>query len=155
MTTNASVNRRSLLRLGLDGLLAAGSLLLLSAGVLRSTYPRITPGGRSKTKIGELRDFAPGTAKYFEEGRFFVFGDEAGLWAISALCTHLGCVVKQSTDGFSCPCHGSEFDAMGEVIRGPAPKGLAWLAVEPQPNGQLVVNSTRTVRAGVKVERKA
>lgn len=130
-----------------------GSLVLLGAGVLRATYPRVFPGGRRRVKIGPPTEFAPGTSTYFDDGRFFVFADEEGIWAISAICTHLGCIVRPSRDGFVCPCHGSRFDAAGAVTKGPAPKGLVWLAVEPQPDGGLAVNAAKAVNAGDKVER--
>ena len=42
-------------------------------------------------------------------------------------CTHLGCVPISSSgtfEGWSCPCHGSQFDAVGRVRRGPAPTNL-------------------------------
>lgn len=44
-----------------------------------------------------------------------------------AYCTHLGCIpVGQSGDydGWSCPCHGSQFDTSGRIRRGPAPTNL-------------------------------
>lgn len=45
--------------------------------------------------------------------------------AISAICTHQGCVVSEfdGTD-FVCPCHGSKFDLNGNVVQGPAPSNL-------------------------------
>lgn len=44
---------------------------------------------------------------------------------ISAVCTHQGCIVAPSGDGFRCPCHGSTFDAEGRETGGPAPLPLA------------------------------
>lgn len=150
-----TVDRRSLLAIGLDGALAGAALLMLGAGLLRMSYPRLFPGGSRKTKIGALGQYGPGTAKYFEEGRFYVFGDEDGVHAISAVCTHLGCIVTQDEGGFVCPCHGSSFDGSGEVARGPAPKGLPWLAIERLPGGRLAVDTTRNVEVGTKLERRA
>lgn len=48
-------------------------------------------------------------------------------YGINAVCTHLGCVVpwNASEDKFICPCHGSQYDATGKVVRGPAPLSLA------------------------------
>ena len=48
-------------------------------------------------------------------------------FAINAVCTHLGCVVpwNRAAGKFMCPCHGSQYDADGKVIRGPAPLSLA------------------------------
>lgn len=46
--------------------------------------------------------------------------------AISATCTHLGCIVTwdEKQQIFKCPCHNSKFDSQGRVISGPAPKPL-------------------------------
>jgi cytochrome b6-f complex iron-sulfur subunit len=57
-----------------------------------------------------------------------VTGDQAlETYGINAICTHLGCVVPWNTaeNKFMCPCHGSQYDATGKVVRGPAPKSLA------------------------------
>lgn len=47
-------------------------------------------------------------------------------WLITiAHCTHLGCVpIDGSTENWACPCHGSQFDVSGRVVKGPAPKNL-------------------------------
>lgn len=48
-------------------------------------------------------------------------------FAINAVCTHLGCVVpwNLAQQKYMCPCHGSQYNAEGKVIRGPAPLSLA------------------------------
>jgi cytochrome b6-f complex iron-sulfur subunit len=48
-------------------------------------------------------------------------------YGINAICTHLGCVVPWNTaeNKFMCPCHGSQYDNTGKVVRGPAPLSLA------------------------------
>lgn len=48
-------------------------------------------------------------------------------FGINAVCTHLGCVVpwNASENKFKCPCHGSQYDSNGKVVRGPAPLSLA------------------------------
>lgn len=48
-------------------------------------------------------------------------------YAINAVCTHLGCIVpwNEAANKYMCPCHGSQYDQTGKVIRGPAPKSLA------------------------------
>lgn len=48
-------------------------------------------------------------------------------FGLNAICTHLGCVVpwKASADRFVCPCHGSQYNNEGKVVRGPAPRSLA------------------------------
>ena len=60
-------------------------------------------------------------------------GDIAN-YGINAVCTHLGCVVpwNNSENKFMCPCHGSQYDETGKVVRGPAPLSLALATAEVQ-----------------------
>jgi len=53
-------------------------------------------------------------------------------FAINAVCTHLGCVVpwNRAANKYMCPCHGSQYDPNGKVIRGPAPLSLALAHLE-------------------------
>lgn len=48
-------------------------------------------------------------------------------YGINAVCTHLGCVVpwNAAENKFMCPCHGSQYNFQGKVVRGPAPLSLA------------------------------
>jgi cytochrome b6-f complex iron-sulfur subunit len=48
-------------------------------------------------------------------------------YGINAVCTHLGCVVpwNAAENKFMCPCHGSQYNNEGKVVRGPAPLSLA------------------------------
>ncbi|KAJ8422408.1 hypothetical protein Cgig2_013228 [Carnegiea gigantea] len=48
-------------------------------------------------------------------------------YGINAVCTHLGCVVpwNKAENKFICPCHGSQYNSQGKVVRGPAPLSLA------------------------------
>lgn len=57
-----------------------------------------------------------------------VEGDQTiASYGVNAICTHLGCVVPWNTaeNKFMCPCHGSQYDETGKVVRGPAPLSLA------------------------------
>ncbi|GBG91442.1 hypothetical protein CBR_g52397 [Chara braunii] len=55
-----------------------------------------------------------------DQGQIATFG-------INAVCTHLGCVVpwNKAENKFICPCHGSQYNNQGKVVRGPAPLSLA------------------------------
>lgn len=49
---------------------------------------------------------------------------------LSTVCTHAGCAVSSVADGkITCPCHGSVFGLDGAVLKGPATKPLAPVAV--------------------------
>lgn len=76
--------------------------------------------------------------------------DSEGVYAVSLVCTHLGCIVKPAAGGFECPCHGSGFDRLGEVTKGPAPRALPWLKVTRSGN-EFVVDEGTAVPMGTKV----
>ena len=61
----------------------------------------------------------------------WVVRSDEGFRAFSAVCTHLGCVVKwrRGQRQFFCPCHGARFSSDGEVMGGPAPRALPALEV--------------------------
>ena len=43
---------------------------------------------------------------------------------VVGVCTHMGCVPNKEGPGWTCHCHGSQYDDSGRVTRGPAPKNL-------------------------------
>lgn len=51
-------------------------------------------------------------------------------YGINAVCTHLGCVVpwNKAENKFMCPCHGSQYNNQGKVVRGPAPL-VCWMNI--------------------------
>lgn len=63
-------------------------------------------------------------------------GPTLASYGISAKCTHLGCTVEWQSDqqAFVCPCHGSRFDPLGRVRRGPAADPLALVTVATNNN---------------------
>jgi cytochrome b6-f complex iron-sulfur subunit len=63
------------------------------------------------------------------------------LVALSMVCTHWGCDVDwdKSAARFDCPCHGSKFDAMGQVLEGPADEPLATYPVTESDTGVTVL----------------
>lgn len=66
-----------------------------------------------------LPDQTPGIVFALQDG---------SLHALSARCTHAGCIVEwqgDQKDALRCPCHGSRFDASGSPTNGPATKPLA------------------------------
>lgn len=76
-----------------------------------------------------LEDVPRGTGRLVEIGgeRLAVYRDEAGsLTAVSAVCTHMGCLVgwNEAERSWDCPCHGGRFSPQGEVLNGPPLKPL-------------------------------
>jgi cytochrome b6-f complex iron-sulfur subunit len=84
--------------------------------------------------------------KAFPQARVYLCADADGLFVLDAVCTHLGCTTEAASGGFRCPCHGSRYDATGEVIMGPAPRDLAHLHLALR-DGRLWVDRERPVAA--------
>jgi len=126
------------------------SLVTFLVSLLRMPFPSLLPGKSGRFKIGRKHDFPSGAMKYFGDDQVYVFADTEGIYAISAVCTHLGCVVNKEKDGFTCPCHGSRYGPDGRVAKGAAPRDLPWYQISRLPSGQLVVDKNHSVKPGVK-----
>jgi Rieske Fe-S protein len=137
--------------LGLASLWSMGSALFFAlAGMLRLPKAAVVASPSRKFRVTLPESLAPGVA-FSPPGRpVALFRDAQGVWAVSTVCTHLGCIVRSTESGFECPCHGSLFDGLGAVKKGPAPTALPWLSVKLE--GQAcIVDQGQTVPAGTKV----
>jgi Rieske Fe-S protein len=98
----------------------AGDRLTISAAGLAAAQP----GGVLEVKPGsghpDLLLLAPAAGGSLG-------GSLGGSWrAVTAHCTHKGCVVGWNAAGgeWKCPCHGSRYTPDGQVIAGPAERPL-------------------------------
>lgn len=124
--------RRNFLMIMLGGV---GALLAAAAGwpLVRFLMPSGQGGAAGQVAIDRAQ-VAPGTAHLFEyQGRPAVVLQTAPgeFLALSAVCTHLGCIVQWQEEEaqFLCPCHAGRFATDGSVISGPPPKPLETLPV--------------------------
>ena len=79
----------------------------------------------------------PGEGAILRKGeqRVAVYRDQNGkIHALSAACTHLGCVVSWNAaeTSWDCPCHGSRFSVYGQILHGPAAKPLEVIQLDEQ-----------------------
>ena len=131
-------------------------MMVLTGGVVAATCcggcagPSVLDKAPETVDAGPVSEFGnPGTSKKFRDTYgFFVVSDGTKVYAQSAQCTHRGCTVKQVSDGFDCPCHGSKFSPDGSVVEGPATKPLPRLAVETNSAGHLIVHTHKHLGAG-------
>ncbi len=81
-------------------------------------------------------------------GIYVVHGPK-GFYAMSSICTHLGCMTvwRQDSGVIACPCHGSTFRQDGTVIGGPAPRPLPWLKTWLGSDGEIMVDRSTTIAA--------
>ncbi len=122
-------------------------------GAIRLPMPSLFPESNPRIKLGPAGKFRATEVTALPENRLWIFSDAEGLYALSSVCTHLGCVVNRNEDGtYHCPCHGSRFDAQGQVQGGPAPRPLAHLELSLAPDGQLVVDQQKEVEASARLK---
>jgi Rieske Fe-S protein len=84
-------------------------------------------GGAAMGALASTSEIPVGGGKIFDTQVVVVTQPSAGEFkAFSAVCTHMGCIVNQISNGrIDCPCHGSEYSITdGAVLAGPAPKPL-------------------------------
>jgi len=114
-----------LISLGLFGCLAATSY-----PVLRYLLPPEQVEAEPEAlKLGAVKDFPPGSGRIFKFGRrpIILIRDLKGVFhALSAVCTHLDCIVQYSRehDLVWCACHNGKYDLSGRNISGPPPRPL-------------------------------
>ena len=151
MNTNHKTGhtRRDFIR-RLAGWTAASAGILASVSLLRQFVPRLTQY-QKRFKIGRKSNFPINTFTYLADRQLFVYRDHEGVRAVSAVCTHLGCIIEKSEDGFQCPCHGSCYNENGEVLSGAATKDLPWYSLQKDPDGQIVVDQGKLVDSNQKL----
>ena len=123
---------------------AVSAGVLASISLLRQFVPRISRY-QKRFKIGRKNNYPVNTFTYLSDKQLFVYRDHEGIRAVSAVCTHLGCIIEKSDDGFQCPCHGSCYSEEGEVLSGAATKDLPWYELQKDVDGQIVVDQSRLV----------
>ncbi|MFY9821842.1 MAG: ubiquinol-cytochrome c reductase iron-sulfur subunit [Thermoanaerobaculia bacterium] len=126
---------------------AAGSALV----TLQYLDPKVLFEPPTTFRAGTPVDYPEGTVRFHKEQKAYVVGGQGGVYALSAVCTHLGCITRYLSDEgvIACPCHGSRFDLEGNVVHGPAPRPLPWIEVrEDAASGVLIVDTSVVIQHG-------
>ncbi|MDP1830536.1 MAG: Rieske (2Fe-2S) protein [Geothrix sp.] len=137
--------------------LAAGMVVACGGGgTSPAPVPPPPPAGpltTTDTKAALLALPDGTTRDYRNLGRFFLIKDAAGIYAMTAVCTHQGCTVGLPVGTqITCPCHFSQYDLGGANLVGPAVLPLVHFSVtEATPGGLLVVNPAQTVATSVRL----
>jgi len=142
--------RRRFISWGGAVLVGLASLATFLFMLVRMLFPSVRPEMSGRFKIGLRREFPSGTIRFFDKEQVYIFADSDGIHAISAVCTHLGCVVNRDESGFICPCHGSSYDRDGKVLKGAATRNLPWHPISLLPSGHLEVDKKQVVKLGTK-----
>ncbi|MFH0901995.1 MAG: Rieske (2Fe-2S) protein [Pseudomonadota bacterium] len=140
-----SVTRRELLCKGTT-LLVAGCGAAALLGSVRFVASQTALGAGKRFAIGRPADFKMGTLTWLRDEGVFVVRDSAGFGALSSRCTHLGCTVRRTAEGFMCPCHGARYAADGKVVSGPARRGLPWYYLWLEADGRIWIDIAQEVQ---------
>ena len=86
---------------------------------------------------------------FLQDQQVYIVRMPEGFYAVSAVCTHLGCVTQWKPDAemIACPCHGSKFKADGTKIEGPAPRPLPHFGISLTVDGELLVDKLQNIKA--------
>jgi cytochrome b6-f complex iron-sulfur subunit len=123
-----------------------GSLGIAAVGTVVFSYEFLSPNvlyePSAIVNVGKPDSFAMNSVTMDVNSGIYLVRAEEGFFALSAVCTHLGCLTAWNQDLgiIACPCHGSKFKRTGEKIEGPAPKPLPWLKTTVSDEGDLMVD---------------
>lgn len=129
---------------GAIGIAAIGSVVLTGEYL----SPNVVREPPMKFKAGKPEDYPPGSVTLdVDQKVYIVRAKEGNFYALSAVCTHLGCITNWKPDEgiIACPCHGSKFNTDGAKIAGPAPRSLPRFSMVMDDQGQLVVDKSVVV----------
>ncbi|MEW6743737.1 MAG: ubiquinol-cytochrome c reductase iron-sulfur subunit [Planctomycetota bacterium] len=150
LSEDEAARRRFLVALGSGALALAGiGTVVTSVEYMR---PNVLFEPATRFPVARPEEIGLGTILVLPKRKLFVVHSPEGFYAMSSICTHLGCMVRHepgegSGQAFFCPCHGSRFDPQGNVLGGPAPRPLRRLELELE-GGKLVVNTKKEVAEG-------
>jgi cytochrome b6-f complex iron-sulfur subunit len=160
------VSRRQFFNRSITGFMVLG-LSGFGTAVVAFLWPSSTGGFGSQINVGNVEEIKQAVQEangffYVPEGRMWVTeypasaldkaqavysppelaGMEAGLIALWQTCPHLGCRVPecQTSQWFECPCHGSQYNQVGEKKGGPAPRGMDRFAMAVE-GGNFIVDT--------------
>ena len=141
------VNRRDFTALAVGWSMFTAAMAVGLTTVGRFLFPNVLTEPPSSFTAGFPDDFAIGVVdtRFKERYQVWVVRDEEKIYALSTICTHLGCTPNwlEAESKFKCPCHGSGFYITGINFEGPAPRPLERVAVSLAEDGQLLIDKSR------------
>ena len=117
---------------------------------------RATPDVVGDVSAGNVADLPVQTLRAVSGSPVCIGRDAGGVYAMTLTCTHQGCDIGSegsvSASGLHCRCHGSAFDANGNVINGPATEPLQHFAVTADAAGALTIHTGAAVDASTRLK---
>jgi len=136
------ISRRDFIKLATQSLLVISGALGLG-GLIRFLSYKPDPPPPARFEAGQASNYPPDSRTVLSNIPALLVRKKNEFTAYSLICTHLGCTVQFKSDTFSCPCHGSRYDAHGNVTKPPAGQPLQALKVEVTKDGELIIYKDR------------
>jgi cytochrome b6-f complex iron-sulfur subunit len=115
--------------------------------LLRFLFPNVVFEPPTSFKAGFPSDYEIGVVdeRWKEKFGVWMMKTAEGMYALSTICTHLGCTPNwlASENKFKCPCHGSGFYKTGINFEGPAPRPLERYRISLAEDGQILVDKSK------------
>jgi cytochrome b6-f complex iron-sulfur subunit len=141
LTRRDFLNEATLAALGVAGL-----------GSVAVTYQFFSPNVLFEPpmafRAGTPALYPENSVTFLQDQQVYIVRTSGGFYAVSAVCTHLGCITQWKADAgmIACPCHGSKFKSDGTKIEGPAPRPLPHFAISLTQDGELLVDKLETIK---------
>ena len=115
--------------------------------MLRFLFPNVLFEPEQTFKAGYPNEYNIGevNTRWKEKYGVWLIRTTEQLYALSTVCTHLGCTPNwlQNESKFKCPCHGSGFRKSGMNFEGPAPRPLERYKISIADDGQILIDKTK------------
>lgn len=131
---------------------AAGALGIAGLGAMAVTYGYLSPNAlfepSTTFRAGNPDLYPVNSVTFNQDQQVYIVRTQEGFYAVSAVCTHLGCITQWKPDAnlIACPCHGSKFKSDGTKVEGPAPRSLPHFGITLTPDGELLVDKMETIK---------
>jgi cytochrome b6-f complex iron-sulfur subunit len=114
--------------------------------VLFEPPPTFKAGFPNEIQVGQVDErFKQKFAVWLVRTAFDEYANASGIFALSTVCTHLGCTPNwlEAEQKYKCPCHGSGYYKNGVNFEGPTPRPLERFAISLADDGQILVDKSR------------
>lgn len=131
--------------------IAFSALGIAGVGSAVVTYHYLSPNvlfePPTKFRAGSPDLYPLNSVTFLQDQQVYIARTAQGFCAVSAVCTHLGCITQWHPEDnlIECPCHGSKFERDGTKVAGPAPRPLPHFLITLTLDGELQVDKLETV----------
>ena len=148
------VSRRGFLSwIGIAWVSFTGAMTLISVSTLRFFFPNVLfeppqtfkAGFPNEIQVDQVDERFKSRGVWLVKTGYDQWSKSAGIYALSTVCTHLGCTPNwlEAEQKFKCPCHGSGYYKSGVNFEGPTPRPLERFAISLADDGQILVDKSQ------------